>query len=147
VDTSHILFIAAGASSSAKPSDLIPELQGRFPIRVELNSLTEQDFVRILSEPENALTKQYRELFATENVDLSFSAGAIKEIAKYAAIANEKMEDIGARRLHTILNALLDDFLFQMPDPKLKKISISQKMVGSRLSPVIESEDLSRFIL
>lgn len=147
VDTSHILFIAAGAFSSAKPSDLIPELQGRFPIRVELNSLTEQDFVRILSEPENALTKQYRELFATEDVDLSFSAGAIKEIAKYAAIANEKMEDIGARRLHTILNALLDDFLFQMPDPKLKKISISQKMVGSRLSPVIESEDLSRFIL
>ncbi len=147
VDTSHILFIAAGAFSNAKPSDLIPELQGRFPIRVELNSLTEQDFVRILSEPENALTKQYRELFATEGVDLSFSAGAIKEIAKYAAIANEKMEDIGARRLHTILNTLLDDFLFQMPDPKLKKISISQKMVSSRLSPVIESEDLSRFIL
>ncbi len=147
VDTSHILFIAAGAFSSAKPSDLIPELQGRFPIRVELNSLNEEDFVRILSEPENALTKQYRELFATEKVELGFSSGAIKEIAKYAAVANEKMEDIGARRLHTILNALLDDFLFQMPDPKIKKINISQKMVSARLSPVIESEDLSRFIL
>jgi ATP-dependent HslUV protease ATP-binding subunit HslU len=147
VDTSHILFIAAGAFSSAKPSDLIPELQGRFPIRVELNSLNEEDFVRILSEPENALTKQYRELFATEKVELGVSSGAIKEIAKYAAVANEKMEDIGARRLHTILNALLDDFLFQMPDPKIKKINISQKMVSARLSPVIESEDLSRFIL
>ncbi|MDI3504045.1 MAG: ATP-dependent HslUV protease ATP-binding subunit HslU [Candidatus Cloacimonadota bacterium] len=147
IDTSHILFIAAGAFTTAKPSDLIPELQGRFPIRVELNSLTEHDFVRIISEPENALTKQYKELFRTENVELSFSSGAIKEIARYAAIANEKMEDIGARRLHTILNTLLDDFLFDMPDPKLKKVSITQKMVSARLSPVIESEDLSRYIL
>jgi ATP-dependent HslUV protease ATP-binding subunit HslU len=147
IDTSHILFIAAGAFSQAKPSDLIPELQGRFPIRVELSSLTEQDFVCILEEPENALTKQYRELFATEGVELSFSSNAIKTIAHYAAAANEKMEDIGARRLHTILNTLLDDFLFQMPDPKLKKVNISQKMVNARLSPVIESEDLSRFIL
>ncbi|MDD5316202.1 MAG: HslU--HslV peptidase ATPase subunit, partial [Candidatus Cloacimonetes bacterium] len=121
--------------------------QGRFPIRVELNSLTEQDFVRILKEPENALTKQYRELFATENVELSFSAGAIKSVAHYAAGANEKMEDIGARRLHTILNTLLDDYLFQMPDPGLKKVNISERMVKARLSPVIESEDLSRFIL
>jgi ATP-dependent HslUV protease ATP-binding subunit HslU len=147
VDTSHILFIAAGAFSTAKPSDLIPELQGRFPIRVELNSLTEQDFVRIISEPENALTKQYHELFATEKVDLTFSSGAIKEIAKYAAVANEKMEDIGARRLHTIMNTLLDDYLFRMPDSKLKKVSINQKIVKEMLSPVIESEDLSRFIL
>lgn len=147
IDTSHILFIAAGAFSTAKPSDLIPELQGRFPIRVELNSLTEQDFVRILKEPENALTKQYRELFATENVELRFSAGAIKAVAHYAAGANEKMEDIGARRLHTILNTLLDDYLFQMPDPGLKKVNISERMVKARLSPVIESEDLSRFIL
>jgi len=147
VDTAHILFIAAGAFTAAKPSDLIPELQGRFPIRVELNSLTEHDFVRIISEPENALTKQYKELFRTESVELSFSFGAIKEIARYAAIANEKMEDIGARRLHTILNTLLDDFLFDMPDSRLKKVSITKKMVSTRLSPVIESEDLSRFIL
>ncbi|MCB5271012.1 MAG: ATP-dependent protease ATPase subunit HslU [Candidatus Cloacimonetes bacterium] len=147
IDTAHILFIAAGAFTSAKPSDLIPELQGRFPIRVELSSLTEQDFVRILSEPENALTKQYKELFHTEGVELSFSAGAIKEIARFAALANEKMEDIGARRLHTILNTLLDDFLFEMPSPKLKKVSITKNMVIASLSPVIESEDLSRFIL
>lgn len=147
VDTAHILFIAAGAFTSAKPSDLIPELQGRFPIRVELSSLTEEDFVRILSEPENALTKQYKELFRTEAVELSFSAGAIKEIARFAALANEKMEDIGARRLHTILNTLLDDFLFEMPSSTLKKVSITKNMVIARLSPVIESEDLSRFIL
>lgn len=147
VDTAHILFIAAGAFTTAKPSDLIPELQGRFPIRVELNSLTEQDFVRIISEPANALTKQYKELFHTEAVDLSFSAGAIKEIARFAALANDKMEDIGARRLHTILNTLLDDFLFEMPSPKLKKVSITKNMVIQRLAPVIESEDLSRFIL
>lgn len=147
IDTSHILFIAAGAFTTAKPSDLIPELQGRFPIRVELKSLTEEDFVRILSEPENALTKQYTELFRTEAVELSFTAGAIKEIARFAALANEKMEDIGARRLHTILNTLLDDFLFEMPNAKLKKVSINKRMVNTQLSPVIESEDLSRFIL
>ncbi|MFA7024767.1 MAG: AAA family ATPase, partial [Candidatus Cloacimonadaceae bacterium] len=147
IDTAHILFIAAGAFTSAKPSDLIPELQGRFPIRVELSSLTEQDFVRILSEPENALTKQYKEIFHTEAVELSFSSGAIKEIARFAALANEKMEDIGARRLHTILNTLLDDFLFDMPSPQLKKVSITKSLVISRLTPVIESEDLSRFIL
>jgi len=147
VDTSHILFIAAGAFNTAKPSDLIPELQGRFPIRVELSSLTEQDFVRIISEPENALTKQYRELFRTEGVELSFSTGAISEIARFAAMANDKMEDIGARRLHTILNTLLDDFLFEMPSPKLSKVKITKKMVTERLNPVIESEDLSRFIL
>jgi ATP-dependent HslUV protease ATP-binding subunit HslU len=147
VETSHILFIAAGAFTTAKPSDLIPELQGRFPIRVELNSLSEEDFIRIISEPENALTKQYRELFRTEAVELSFSTGAIKEIAHFAALANEKMEDIGARRLHTILNTLLDDYLFDMPSPKLKKVSITKSMVIKRLGPVIESEDLSRFIL
>lgn len=147
VDTQHILFIAAGAFNLAKPSDLIPELQGRFPIRVELNSLSEADFVRILSEPENALTKQYIELFKTEKVALSFTSGAIAEIARYAALANERMEDIGARRLHTIMNTLLDDFLYDMPTPKLKKVSITKQMVSSRLNPVIESEDLSRFIL
>lgn len=147
IDTSHILFIAAGAFSIAKPSDLIPELQGRFPIRVELNSLTEDDFTRILKEPENALTKQYTELFKTEAVDLSFSGGAIAEIAHYAAIANERMEDIGARRLHTILNTLLDDYLFEMPSLQLNEVKISKSIVIKRLGPVIESEDLSRFIL
>lgn len=147
IDTSHILFIAAGAFSMAKPSDLIPELQGRFPIRVELNSLSESDFIRILCEPESALTKQYVELFKTEGVSLEFSDDAIKEIARYAALANEKMEDIGARRLHTIMNALLDEFLFNMPTPKIRKVKISQKLVKEKLSPVIESEDLSRFIL
>lgn len=147
VDTSHILFIAAGAFTIAKPSDLIPELQGRFPIRVELNSLTEEDFTRILKEPENALTKQYSELFNTENVSLSFTDGAIAEIARFAAMANEKMEDIGARRLHTILNTLLDDYLFDMPEALFKKVKITKSMVTQRLSPVIESEDLSRFIL
>ncbi len=147
IDTSHILFIAAGAFSIAKPSDLIPELQGRFPIRVELNSLTEDDFTRILKEPENALTKQYTELFKTEAVDLSFSGGAIAEIAHYAAIANERLEDIGARRLHTILNTLLDDYLFEMPSLQLNEVKISKSIVSKRLSPVIESEDLSRFIL
>ncbi|NLO43337.1 MAG: ATP-dependent protease ATPase subunit HslU [Candidatus Cloacimonetes bacterium] len=147
IDTSHILFISAGAFSMAKPSDLIPELQGRFPIRVELNSLTEEDFVRILSEPENALTKQYKELFKAEGVSLVFTKGAISEIARYAASANEKMEDIGARRLHTIMNTLLEDYLFEMPDPKINKVRICKRFVNERLERVIESEDLSRFIL
>lgn len=147
IDTSHILFISAGAFSMAKPSDLIPELQGRFPIRVELNSLTEEDFVRILSEPENALTKQYTELFKAEGVALTFTKGAIAEIAHFAALANEKMEDIGARRLHTIMNTLLEDYLFDMPDPKLKKVRVCKRFVNEKLNRVIKSEDLSRFIL
>lgn len=147
IDTSHILFISAGAFSMAKPSDLIPELQGRFPIRVELNSLTEEDFVRILSEPENALTKQYTELFKAEGVALTFTKGAIAEIAHFAALANEKMEDIGARRLHTIMNTLLEDYLFDMPDPKLKKVRVCKRFVTEKLNRVIKSEDLSRFIL
>lgn len=147
IDTSHILFISAGAFSIAKPSDLIPELQGRFPIRVELNSLTEEDFVRILSEPENALTKQYTELFKAEGVALTFTKGAIAEIAHFAALANEKMEDIGARRLHTIMNTLLEDYLFDMPDPKLKKVRVCKRFVTEKLNRVIKSEDLSRFIL
>lgn len=147
VDTSHILFIASGAFHMAKPSDLIPELQGRFPIRVELNSLTQNDFERILQEPENALTKQYIALFSAENCTLTFSKGAIKEIARFAALANEKMEDIGARRLHTIMNALLDEYLYAMPDKDMKKISIGAKQVTEKLTPLIESDDLSRFIL
>jgi len=147
VDTSHILFIASGAFHIAKPSDLIPELQGRFPIRVELNSLSQSDFEKILCEPQNALTKQYQALFAAEGCKLSFGRDAIREIARYAALANEKMEDIGARRLHTIMNALLDDYLFRMPDPALKKLSVTGRMVTQKLAKVIESEDLSRFIL
>lgn len=147
VDTSHILFIAAGAFHTAKPSDLIPELQGRFPIRVELNSLSQDDFERILTEPENSLTKQYQAIFRSENTELKFAPEAVREIARYAALANEKMEDIGARRLHTIMNTLLDDYLFEMPSKQLKTAKITKKMVSERLSPVIESEDLSRFIL
>ena len=147
IDTSHILFIAAGAFHSAKPSDLIPELQGRFPIRVELNSLTKEDFERILIEPENSLTKQYQEMFRSEGVELTFMLSAIREIARFAALANEKMEDIGARRLHTVMNTLLDDFLFEMPSETLKSVKITKKMVTEYLNPVIESEDLSRFIL
>ncbi|MDD3535960.1 MAG: ATP-dependent protease ATPase subunit HslU [Candidatus Cloacimonetes bacterium] len=147
VDTSHILFIAAGAFSLAKPSDLIPELQGRFPIRVELRSLEEEDFIRILKEPKNAITKQYIELFKTEGYKLSFQENAISEIARFTTLANDKMEDIGARRLHTIMNTLLEDFLFDMPFMDKKSISITKAFVKERLSPVIESEDLSRFIL
>jgi ATP-dependent HslUV protease ATP-binding subunit HslU len=147
VDTSHILFIAAGAFHTAKPSDLIPELQGRFPIRVELNSLTQEDFERILTEPENSLTKQYQAIFRSEMVELRFAPEAIREIARFAALANEKMEDIGARRLHTIMNTLLDEYLFEMPSKQLKTVKITKKMVSERLAPVIESEDLSRFIL
>ncbi|PKN73361.1 MAG: HslU--HslV peptidase ATPase subunit [Candidatus Cloacimonetes bacterium HGW-Cloacimonetes-3] len=147
IDTSHILFIAAGAFHTAKPSDLIPELQGRFPIRVELNSLTQGDFERILTEPENSLTKQYRAIFKSEGVELKFNVDAVKEIARFAALANEKMEDIGARRLHTIMNALLDEYLFEMPSQTLSSVKVTKKMVSERLTPVIESEDLSRFIL
>jgi len=126
---------------------MIPELQGRFPIRVELNSLSQDDFEKILVEPENALTKQYTALFKSEAVDLKFQAAAIKEIARFAALANEKMEDIGARRLHTIMNTLLDEYLFEMPNEQVKKVTISSKQVIQCLTPVIESEDLSRFIL
>lgn len=147
IDTAHILFIAAGAFHSAKPSDLIPELQGRFPIRVELSSLSKEDFEQILTEPENALTKQYIEMFKAEKTVLSFTPEAVSEIAYYAALANEKMEDIGARRLHTILNALLEDYMFEMPSAKLKKVELSAAMVVAKLKPLIESEDLSRFIL
>lgn len=147
IDTSHILFIAAGAFHTAKPTDLIPELQGRFPIRMELNSLSQSEFERILTEPENSLTKQYKAMFRSEGVDLKFVPEAIKEIARFAALANEKMQDIGARRLHTVMNALLEDYLFEMPSVKLKSVKINKKMVFSRLNPVIESEDLSRFIL
>jgi len=147
IDTSHILFIAAGAFNVAKPSDLIPELQGRFPIRVELKSLTQEDFELILTEPENALISQYQELFKTEGTNLSFRKDAVREIARLAALANERMEDIGARRLHTIMNALLDEYLFDLPESGQNRISISSVLVSKKLSHLIENEDLSRFIL
>jgi ATP-dependent HslUV protease ATP-binding subunit HslU len=147
IDTAHILFIAAGAFHTAKPSDLIPELQGRFPLRVELNSLSQKDFERILLEPENALTKQYKALFGAEGTTLGFDKGAVEEIARYAALANEKMEDIGARRLHTIMNTLLDEYLFSLPESSQTRIRISARLVREKLEPVLESDDLSRFIL
>ncbi len=147
IKTDHILFIAAGAFHVAKPSDLIPELQGRFPIRVELNSLTADDFEKILTFPENSLTKQYTALFKTEKVKLSFTKKAIKQIAYYAYKANDKMEDIGARRLHTILNKLMEKYLFEMPTSKYKSVKIDEDLVNSVINDVVENEDLSRYIL
>jgi len=147
VKSDHVLFIASGAFHVSKPSDLIPELQGRFPIRVELNSLTDEDFVRILTEPENALIKQYIALLATEGVDLIFEKGAIAEIAHLAFRVNEKTENIGARRLHTVLTALLEDILFEVPDQRTGKITITAEIVRDTLKDIIEDEDLSRYIL
>lgn len=147
IKTDHILFIAAGAFHSAKPSDLIPELQGRFPIRVELTSLTASDFEKILTYPENSLTKQYIALFHTENVKLSFTDAAIKSIAHYAFKANEKMEDIGARRLHTILNKLMEKYLFAMPTEEFVEVNIDEDFVKLIIDDVVENEDLSRYIL
>ncbi len=147
VKTDHVLFIASGAFHVSKPSDLIPELQGRFPIRVELNSLTAADFVRILTEPENALIKQYIALLKTEGVDLKFTKDSIQEIANIASQVNERTENIGARRLHTILTALLEDHLFNVPDMKIKKVEITKKLVRDTLNDIVEDEDLSRYIL
>lgn len=147
VRTDHILFIASGAFHVAKPADLIPELQGRFPIRVELHSLNARDFERILVEPRNALTRQYIALLGTEGVELTFTRGAISEIARIASEANERAENIGARRLHTILTILLEDYLFQLPDLELKAIRIDKRMVQERLREVIADEDLSRYVL
>ncbi len=146
VQTDHILFIAAGAFTSTSPSDLIPELQGRFPIRVELDSLTAKDFERILTEPKASLVKQYRALLKSENVELVFSDAAIKKIAEYAEKVNTASENIGARRLHTVLTTLLEEILFEPPISK-KKVTISAKMVEDRLSEIVESEDLSKYIL
>jgi ATP-dependent HslUV protease ATP-binding subunit HslU len=145
--TDHILFIAAGAFSSTKPSDLIPELQGRFPIRVELDSLGKEDFIRILKEPYNALIKQYTEMLATEGVELVFTDDAIAEIAEVAAIVNERTENIGARRLYTILETLLDELSFDAPEMRGKNITIDSAYVKERLDDIIEDEDLTRYIL
>lgn len=147
VKTDHILFVAAGAFTVAKPSDLIPELQGRFPIRVELDRLSAEDFIRILTEPENALVKQYVALLKTEGIDLSFTEGAIDEIAHIADRVNERTENIGARRLHTVTTTLLDDTLFNAPTMKKKKLVISKLFVRKTLEGIVEDEDLSRFIL
>jgi ATP-dependent HslUV protease ATP-binding subunit HslU len=147
VKTDHILFIAAGAFHVAKPSDLIPELQGRFPIRVELDSLAEADFVRILTEPNNALIRQYQALMATEGIRLDFSDDAVMEIARTAARVNERMENIGARRLHTIMETLLEELSFNAPERQEKKLHIDGVFVRERLSKIADNEDLSRYIL
>jgi ATP-dependent HslUV protease ATP-binding subunit HslU len=147
VKTDHILFIAAGAFHVAKPSDLIPELQGRFPIRVELDSLEEADFVRILTEPNNALILQYQALMETEGIRLKFSKEAIAEIAKTAATVNERTENIGARRLHTIMETLLEELSFNAPELQDKSLSIDDAFVRERLSDIADNEDLSRYIL
>ncbi len=148
VKTDHVLFIASGAFHTAKPSDLIPELQGRFPIRVELNSLNEEDFYKILTMPENALIKQYTALLATEGVEISFTGDAIREIAKVATEVNEQVENIGARRLHTIMTTLLEDILFDVPDKIVSdKVEITREMVREKLSKIVRDRDLSRYIL
>jgi ATP-dependent HslUV protease ATP-binding subunit HslU len=148
VRTDHILFIASGAFHVSKPSDLIPELQGRFPIRVELKSLTEDDFVQILTQPQNALLKQYQAMLKTEGVDLEFTEDAIREVARIATEVNDQVENIGARRLHTILTTLLDEILFEVPD-KLPddKVVISGKDVKERLESIVKNRDLSKYIL
>jgi ATP-dependent HslUV protease ATP-binding subunit HslU len=148
VKTDHVLFIAAGAFHTSKPSDLIPELQGRFPIRVELNSLLEEDFVKILTLPQNALITQYQALLQTEGITLEFEKTAIHEIARTAFEVNEQVENIGARRLHTIMTTLLDDILFETPDHLSEKhITITKAMVYDKLSSIVRNRDLSQFIL
>ncbi|WP_342478319.1 ATP-dependent protease ATPase subunit HslU [Paenibacillus sp. FSL H7-0350] len=147
VKTDYVLFIAAGAFHIAKPSDLIPELQGRFPIRVELSSLTLEDFVSILTEPENALTKQYVHLLQTENIEIQFQKEAIQEIAKIAASVNQNMENIGARRLHTILEKLLEDLSFEAPELTLDRVVITPEYVREKLAGIAQDRDLSQYIL
>ena len=147
VKTDHILFIAAGAFHMSKPSDLIPELQGRFPIRVELAPLRKDDFIRILTEPENALIKQYKALLATEGIELEFGEDGISEIADVAQRINEMTEDIGARRLYTVMEKLLDDVSFDAPEMKEKKVAVTKEYVLERLAEFLEKEDLSRYIL
>jgi len=147
VDTDHILFISAGAFSSTSPSDLIPELQGRFPIRVEFEDLSKEDFRRILVEPDNSLVKQYKALFKSEGFELGFSEEALTLIADYSKRVNEISENIGARRLQTVMNALLEYYLFEMPDLKEKKIFIEEEDVKNELEKIVSDENLSRYIL
>lgn len=147
VRTDHILFVSAGAFHVSKPSDLIPELQGRFPIRVELDPLTKEDFVKILTEPKNALIRQYKELLKTEGIDLIFKEDSINEIAEIAAYVNESTENIGARRLHTIMERILDDISFNAPDISKEKIVIDARYVKERIADIVKNRDLSRYIL
>jgi ATP-dependent HslUV protease ATP-binding subunit HslU len=145
--TDHILFIAAGAFHVSKPSDLIPELQGRFPIRVELTPLTEADFVRIMTEPENALTRQYKALVAAEGARLEFTADGIAEVARVAFRANDQMENIGARRLHTVMSTLMDELLFELPEFPEKTIVYDRDAVRRKLEKIVDNDDLRRYIL
>jgi ATP-dependent HslUV protease ATP-binding subunit HslU len=147
VRTDHVLFIAAGAFHMTKPSDLIPELQGRFPIRQELSSLTQEDFIKILKNPRNALLRQYKALLSTEGVEIEFEDEAVEEIALLATKANDKMENIGARRLHTILSTLLEDILYNVPDEMEESITITKTMVQDKLNDIIQDKDLSKYIL
>jgi ATP-dependent HslUV protease ATP-binding subunit HslU len=147
VDTSHILFVAAGAFNVSKPSDLIPELQGRFPLRVELEALGKEEFLRILTEPKNALTKQYIDLLATEGVEIEFTPAAVDRLAALAAEVNSRLENIGARRLHTIMEALLEELSFDAPDIAPRKISITEDYVNERLQDLAVDNDLGRYIL
>ena len=147
VRTDHILFIAAGAFHVSKPSDLIPELQGRFPIRVELEPLGKDEFVRILTEPQSSLVKQYVALLATEGVELQFGDDAIDRIAEYAMLVNERTENIGARRLHTVMEKLLDDVSFEAPDLTDPLVPIDSAYVERMLADIVKDDDLSRYIL
>ncbi len=147
VRTDHILFIAAGAFTATKPSDLIPELQGRFPIRVELNSLGKEEFIRILTEPHNALVKQYTEMMATEGVRITFTEDAIAAIAETATLVNDRMENIGARRLYTIMESLLDEISFEAPEMRGQEVVIDADYVADQLDEIVADEDLSRYIL
>jgi ATP-dependent HslUV protease ATP-binding subunit HslU len=147
VRTDHILFVSAGAFHVSKPSDLIPELQGRFPIRVELDPLTKEDFIRILTEPKNALIRQYKELLKTEGIELIFKEDAINEIAEIAAYVNESTENIGARRLHTVMERILEDISFNAPDISKEKIVIDARYVRERIADIVKDRDLSRYIL
>jgi ATP-dependent HslUV protease ATP-binding subunit HslU len=147
VRTDHVLFVASGAFHTAKPSDLIPEFQGRFPIRVELDALNQHDFIRILTEPQNALLTQYSALLATENVTLVFVADAVEEIARIAAIVNERTENIGARRLHTVVERLVEDLSFNAPELDGQEVKINAQVVKDKLEEIVKDEDLSRYIL
>ncbi|MGX7104810.1 ATP-dependent protease ATPase subunit HslU [Globicatella sanguinis] len=147
INTDHILFVGSGAFHVSKPSDLIPELQGRFPIRVNLHDLTKEDFIRILSEPKNALIKQYEALIATEGVNISFDEGAINKMAEYAVLLNQNTDNIGARRLHTILETVLEELLFESADMQMGEILINEKYVTQKLEKIVENRDLSHYIL
>src|SRR5688500_1296874 len=147
VKTDHVLFVAAGAFHVSKPSDLIPELQGRFPIRVELKPLTEADFVRIMTEPENALTKQYAALIAADGAAVEFTEDGIRECAHVAGPVNQAKENIGARRLHTVMTTLLEEFLYELPDRGTEKITVNAALVRDRLKAISEDEDLRKYIL